>query len=315
MKIVITGASGFIGGALCAKLAKIPEVEIIAVGRSKVSNKFDQYPSIQYSSIDLATFTDKMIDCDVCIHCAGLASDTASKEDYERDNIIATRNILHAVESCHTFIYISSSSVYDFTDGLPKKEGDARLDSNISEYGRSKLLAEQEVLSSKIPSKYILRPRAVYGKGDRVLMPRILAMIRDDRMFIPNVKGVKTSLTSIHLIEDIVTYIIHKQQAGCHVYNIADTQTYSLWDVLSAAGKVYKKDNLTIVAIPKLIVYLAMYLSKIVKTKVVLSRQAIHYLFQNSTLDISKATRDFSLPTNYYFYDLLETYFSDRDTE
>jgi 2-alkyl-3-oxoalkanoate reductase len=310
MKIVITGASGFIGGALCTKLAQVPIVEIIAIGRSRASVDFDHYPNIEYRSIDLATFIDKL-DCDVCIHCAGLASDTAGKKDYERDNVIATMNILRAVESCHTFIFISSSSVYDFADGLSKKEVDARLDSNISEYGRSKLLAEQEVLSSRIPSKYILRPRAVYGKGDRVLMPRILAMIRENKMYIPNVKGVKTSLTSIHLIEDVVSDIIYHHQLGDHIYNIADGYSYSLWDVLNAVGKAYRKDSLKILSVPKLFAYLAMYFSKIITTKMVLTKQSFNYLFQNSTLDTTMFNKDFKMSRDYYFYDLLSSIITD----
>jgi nucleoside-diphosphate-sugar epimerase len=150
MKILVTGASGFIGGNLVELLAADERNDIVATGRS-FTNKFDPYPNVAYFQQDLSVAVPDQ-SCDVCIHCAGLADDRSSIEQFITHNVKATENLLHAVRHCKVMIFISSASVYDFADGKVKFEEDAHMSDQISLYGQSKLLAEEAIGASGIRS-------------------------------------------------------------------------------------------------------------------------------------------------------------------
>ncbi|NJL74876.1 MAG: NAD(P)-dependent oxidoreductase [Saprospiraceae bacterium] len=231
MNILITGASGFIGGSIAQTLAGNAQHRILATGRSN-TKKFIHYPNINYFQQDLSQKMARL-SVEVCIHCAGLADDNATKEQFEQHNVLATKHLLQALMDCKVLIFISSASVYNFQDGKAKCEEDANLNKSSSLYGRSKLRAEHLVQNSGIPSIYILRPRAVYGTGDSVLLPRILKLIKGNKMIIPSRLGAQSSLTHIQNLCEVVTKAIAQSKSGVHVFNIADPKIYHLKTVFS----------------------------------------------------------------------------------
>jgi len=94
-----------------------------------------------------------------------------------------TKNLLKAAKSkkVKKFIFISSPSVYfRFKHQLDLKESDI-LPKPINIYSSSKREAEKLVQSSGIPY-VILRPRALIGRGDKVIIPRILRAHREGRL-------------------------------------------------------------------------------------------------------------------------------------
>src|SRR5690606_15645227 len=109
-------------------------------------------------------------DADVCIHTAALPSDTDTYKSLIISNVEGTLNVVDAARKCRSFVYISSSSVYEFGQ-WPVSEDEASLQSSLSDYGETKLLAE-EIVDLDIPEhqkRLILRPRAIYGKGEQLL--------------------------------------------------------------------------------------------------------------------------------------------------
>src|SRR6218665_2924874 len=109
MNILVTGASGFIGGYVVVQLAKNPSYSIIATGRSYTS-AFSAYSNVKYVQADLTQHFPN-ISCDVCIHSAGLADDKSTAKQFERNNVEATNRLLISLNGCKTFIHISSSSI------------------------------------------------------------------------------------------------------------------------------------------------------------------------------------------------------------
>ena len=301
MKIVVTGASGFIGGEIVEFLSNNRHNQIIAIGRSFVS-RFQNIANIEYVQTDL-TRHPLAIDCDVCIHCAGLADDSASEREFFLHNVYATQQLLSSLKNCQTFIFISSSSVYDFSDGRIKKETDLSSEDKLSYYGKSKLLAEKLISQSDITSVNILRPRAVYGNNDRVLMPRILRLLKGNTFILPGKLNVMTNLTHINNLIEAVDAVITQQAKGNNIYNIADKKVYHLRSIFKAIGKRKKGDSVFFFEVPLHALRFFASVNRILGMKLIpVTKQALEYMSQNSVMDCSKSVDDLGLKYSYDFF-------------
>ena len=170
MKLLITGASGFVGGRFLQRFRDTPGLELLGIGRRPLVDP-------AYRSIDLSRPFALDFRPDVVIHAAALSSPFAPRREYLRHNVEATR---HVIDWCRAnglpkLVYISSSSVhYQPHDQLGIREDDAIGPRFANTYAETK--AAGEVLVRDYPGAWtILRPRAVFGPGDTVLFPRLLA--------------------------------------------------------------------------------------------------------------------------------------------
>jgi nucleoside-diphosphate-sugar epimerase len=299
MKILVTGASGFIGGYVAKELAKLSGYQIIATGRS-ATDRFKDLQTIGYQKLDLTGELPELF-CDVCIHSAGLADDRSTHQQLEQANVLATSNLIQALKNCKCIVYISSASVYDFTDGKRKSEEDASLTNNISNYGRSKLMGEEVVRQSGISSIYILRPRAVYGPGDRVLMPRILMLIRKRRTVLTGPVQSISSMTHVHNLFEAIKKGIVLTKPGIHTYNIIDKYTYRLKDVFGEISYM-KYGHRNFFHVPMPVVNAIMTTTKLLGIKSVLTRQSVNYLNQDSVLRIDKAIQELGYAPELNFF-------------
>jgi nucleoside-diphosphate-sugar epimerase len=303
MKILVTGASGFIGSTIVESLAADQTNDVWATGRS-FTPKFDHFENVTYFQQDLSEDLPELV-FDVCIHSAGLADDKATREQFYKHNVKATENLLRALRGCKTFIFISSASVYDYADGKIKYEEDAHLDNDLSLYGHSKLLAEGLVRASGISSVYILRPRAVYGRGDRVLLPRILGLIRGGTMILPaNISG-KASMTHVQNLTEVVQKCIRQSAAGIHVFNVADKRVYNLTEIFGAILQ-RKFGNKRFIYIPgpvvAFFVFLGYYLGGVGR----LSKQSLKYITEDSVIGVDKVEELIGYEAQYDFFSSVE---------
>ena len=154
--VLVTGAAGFIGGHLAARLAKAGHI-VRAVDcltpYYDVSLKREAFDRLRdlgciISSDDLRTcdITALLQDVDVVFHQAGQPGVRASWdlfESYVGHNIVATQRLLEAVagSSVRRLVFASSSSIYGNAEAYPTSEDD--LPRPISPYGVTKLAAER----------------------------------------------------------------------------------------------------------------------------------------------------------------------------
>jgi len=178
MKILVTGAGGFIGGVLATRLKSLGH-DIITLQRG-------DYPALETAGIetirgdltDLATVQRAANGCDVVFHVAALAAVWGPAIDFHRTNVIGTRNVIQAcrLEGVTRLIYTSSPSVvFDGHDQEGIDEKTPYPDKFLAHYPRTKAMAEREVLAANDTqlSTVALRPHLVWGPGDRHLIPRI----------------------------------------------------------------------------------------------------------------------------------------------
>ena len=174
-KILITGASGFIGSFLAENAISIG-LETYAGIRKTSSTKYLQQKEVNFSYInfeDLDGLTCLLAEekFDYIIHNAGITK-SPSSETYDRVNAYYLKVFIDAIRSSghipEKFVFMSSLAAYgpaEFT-----QEEIVRENSNpspVTNYGRSKLKAEVFLKSIQDIPYNIIRPTAVYGPREK----------------------------------------------------------------------------------------------------------------------------------------------------
>lgn len=286
MKIFITGVTGFVGGALANHFCRLG-YKVAGIGR-KPSLPFHICTDCAYRQADI-TKPLEVIDADIIIHAAGLASDTASFGEVYTVNAVGTQNVLRAAKYAGHFIQISSSSVYEFS-AHAMKENEAGVNyERLSAYGKSKFLAEKEITNNRgIPKKTILRPRAIYGKYDQVLLPRLIKLVRGNKLFLPQNLSKKISLTHINNLIQAVELCLGRQNDSLATFNVADAETYDLRQILTTLLPLAAGRPLKIITIPEWVFTLFLAVNDSLKINPALNRFAALSLTDTAVLNIDR---------------------------
>ena len=175
-KILITGASGFIGGFLTEEALK-RNYKVYAGVRNSSKRTYLTNPDIMFFEADLSdkNLLKEMLKnhgkFDYIIHNAGITK-TCKKNDFEKVNFQYTKNLIEALTETNCvpdkFIYISSLAAYgpgDEKSLTPIKVSD--IPKPISLYGKSKLKSETFIKSLENFPFLILRPTGVYGPREK----------------------------------------------------------------------------------------------------------------------------------------------------
>lgn len=301
MRVAITGANGFVGAALCRYFHN-SGYEVIALGKN-------DHPSpnllkiAKYIQVDI-TKTMPEIDAEVCIHTAALSSDTDTYKDLILSNVEGTLNVVEAAKKCLFFIHISSSSVYQFKND-PVSEEQASIHNTLSDYGETRLLAE-DIVELEIPEnqkRLILRPKAIYGIGDRRLLPRLLSLVKGNYLLCPFKKTTQSSLTHVDNIGyAIELFLGQPNPAPLQVFNITDEKPYQLKELALECSSKVEKRNFKPLSLPKPLMDLYLFLNKKSLFANQMSKPLFNSLSKNAILDISKIKHDLKYKPSKNFH-------------
>jgi nucleoside-diphosphate-sugar epimerase len=210
MRIAVTGASGFIGSAVC-RGAEAAGWRVHGYGRRLW---------------DLAAGPlAEPSDVDVVVHTAATVSDWTVRGPSDVDLL---RNVLATFPHAR-LVHISTSSVYDPScPTVLATEDQAPVERYPTRYATEKAAAERLLAGRR--DTVILRPRAVYGPGDRTVLPRLLAAVRGGTLWLP---GPGTHRQSFTHIDNMVAAVLAACCAATPgVFNITDAEPVVLIDVL-----------------------------------------------------------------------------------
>ena len=243
MKILVTGATGFIGERYIRHLAETcSDVRLHFTGRQiEKGNALAALTNAHYfrgDLLDMPYLQHICKDMDVVVHCAGLSGIWGDYDLYYRANVTGTENLLRACAGTgvRRFVNLSSPSIYfDFHDRLNVTE-DFLPPRFADNYARTKYQAEVRVANAHSDQLRTLsiRPRMVLGAGDHNLFPRMIANHRAGQLMrIGEGRNIVSTTHIANLLLALDCAVFGPDSVTGDVYNITDGQPQLLWDMIS----------------------------------------------------------------------------------
>jgi len=256
-KILITGASGFIGSFLVDEGLR-KGFDVYAGVRPGSSKTYLQSEAIRFFRIDLSSpeLMERQLNSfnrsdggfDYIIHNAGTTR-AARKEDFHTVNCLYTKNLANALVAAgrlpEKFIYISSMSVYG--PGSPTSLEPIKISDEkhpISAYAKSKLCAEHYIKSIHVLNPVVLRPTAVYGPRDKDFLSYFHIIAKGIEFYI----GSGKQLLSFIYVKDLarVVFSVLSLPRPNTSYIVSDGKAYANDEMGSIIKKILNKRTLKI---------------------------------------------------------------------
>lgn len=240
MRVLVTGGGGFLGRHIVRRLLDRGD-DVVFAARS-------DYPDVQdWGAVqvrgDLAEESVAVAaarGCDAVIHVAAKAGIWGDAADYERSNVVATRNVLAACEAhaIGDLVYTSTPSVT--FDGSDHENGAPDLpyaQTFRNHYARTKARAERDVLSHDAIRAVSLRPHLVFGPGDPFLLPGVIARHREGKLARVGKGENRVDITYVENAAVAHLRALDALRSGAQVagkaYFISDGEPVVLWDFLA----------------------------------------------------------------------------------
>jgi nucleoside-diphosphate-sugar epimerase len=195
-----------------------------------------------------------LIHSDIVVHLAGKAHDlknVSEASEYYTVNTELTKKIFDSFLLSDAKVFITLSSVKAAADTLESELTENYLPNPITHYGKSKLLAEQYILSKSIPEGkrvYILRPCMIHGPGNKGNLNLLYKIVNKGFPWPLGSFENKRSFCSIDNLCFIINELINKETIPSGVYNVADDEPVATNDLIKlmaeSQGKVYYIWNL-----------------------------------------------------------------------
>lgn len=298
MRIFITGASGFVGGAIARRLS--PDHEVYAMARSANSaEKVRQNGAIPVAC-DLDSVTaEHLQSMDAVIHAAAFVEPWGSRRDFWKGNVEGTERMLAAARTAEVprFIHIGTeAALFDGTDLNNVNEHHPYPQKTPFLYSETKKEAEMRVLGANVPGIFetiSLRPRLVWGPGDTTILANLVELVDGGKFRWLDGGSARTSTCYIENIA-FATQLALGRGRGGEAYFITDGEEFAFKDFITRLLKTVGRDPGQKSISGKLARGIASIVEFVWKTlrikkKPPITRFAAAIVSRNVTLDISKA--------------------------
>lgn len=244
MKILITGSTGFVGKnwlEFCTKYSFHYTQKILS--RNQLSSEEN-------------TFSKYFRDIDAVLHFAGKAHDIKNisiPEEYYQINTELTKRLFDNFlqSDAKIFIFISSiKAIADRYDGIVTEE---ILPNPLTDYGKSKLYAENYILSKQIPTGkfiYILRPCMIHGPGNKGNLNLLYQFVQRGIPYPLAAFDNQRSFLSVENLCFVIASLLERNDIPSGVYHVADDEPLSTSEVVrmiaETIGKKQKQFSLPI---------------------------------------------------------------------
>jgi len=249
MRVVVTGASGFIGSHVARHLIAQGH-EVIATGRDAERLKAacslvspvapTRAGAVRSQPLDLSTdaLGGLLEGSAAIVHCAARASPWGDRAAFWQDNVTTTERLIEAARSSASvrrFVLLSSPSIYfAFRDQEHLTEAFTPPTRWPTPYAETKWIAECRVRSAPDLGPIILRPRAVYGPGDRAIAPRLIAAARLGLFPMPGGGNASVDVTYIdNLVSAVDLALTASREIEGRAFNITNGEPLKARELLA----------------------------------------------------------------------------------
>ena len=230
--IALTGATGFIGRSIVQKLLEAGySVRVLIRSESGASWLRELDVTLVWGDLENRSSLEQLVTgVGAVVHCAG-AVRGATAEQFDRVNVRGTHNLVEAVIKCGV------------TPRLLVLSSLAAREPTLSYYCASKKKMEEMLKQKASNLDWIaLRPPAVYGPGDKELLPLFRIMAKG---FAP-VPGVMHSRFSLVFVDDLVNVVVTWLRAehsanGIYALDDGHADGYSWHDVADAVARLCRR--------------------------------------------------------------------------
>ena len=298
MKVLVTGATGFLGGHLVEALLHHGH-QVVAMARQGSDTELLDRLRVEIRRADLGdveSLQKALLGTDIVIHLAAYYTFSGKKEMYDRVNVQGTRNLLEAMERANvrSIIYCSSTEAMGPTHDGAADENSPCLP--YYEYGRSKLRAENLVskASAKGIEHVILRPSGVYGPRnlDDVSYWFITTFAKTiaSKFIIGDGKKVLQFVHVSDVVQGFILALERFQAVKGRTFIISDSRAYSYEEIYAILAVIFGKD-------PP-VMHIPVPLAKVMVAPVQLLnwiRRRHNFIWRVSTMDTFRMDRDYSI--------------------
>ena len=207
--IYLTGSSGFIGNTVINYFGK--------------ENILQHKRGIEFN----------ISNASIVIHLAGKANDNKNltlTNEYYQVNTELTKTLYNLFLSSSAHVFIHFSSVKAVADNINGELTENHIADPSTDYGKSKLLAEQYILSKEIPvgkRVYVLRPTIIHGPGNKGNISLLYKIVSKNIPWPLGLFENKRSFCSIDNLMFIIKELINRDDIPSGIYNIADDEPLS----------------------------------------------------------------------------------------
>ena len=229
MNYLVTGARGFVGRGLLYAFEKDKKIQLFAWDRTK-------------------DFNNQLIGKSGIIHLAGRAHDligVSNPTEYYIVNTDLTKKLFNAFIDSSASNFIFFSSVKACADEVSGTFLESDIPNPKTHYGKSKLLAEEYILSKKIPQGkrvYILRPCMIYGPGNKGNLNLLYHWVKKGFPWPLGAFDNQRSFCSIENVSFVVNELLTRTDIPSGIYNLADNDTLSTNQLIKLIGQALDRD-------------------------------------------------------------------------
>jgi len=238
MRIFVTGASGFVGGAAARTLAR--EHEVLAMARSDASAAAVRSTGATPVACALgAVDPTDLGGCEAIVHAAAFVGPWGSREQFWQANVEGTTQLLDVARAAgvRRFVHIGTEAalfagqdMHEIDETYPYPATTPFL------YSETKAEAERRVLGANDPdggfTTISLRPRLVWGPGDQSVLRELVTMVRTGRFSWIDGGRAKTSTAHIDNVVHGIACALRAERGG-EAYFLTDGETWTMRSFLS----------------------------------------------------------------------------------
>jgi nucleoside-diphosphate-sugar epimerase len=243
--IFLTGASGFVGGAIAKSLVNLPQdmsqekPVLRAMSRSTQSDRAIAALGATPIRCELGAIgKEQLTGCDAVIHCAAFVKQWGTREQFWRTNVEGTQQLLTTAREAgvRRFIHIGTEAALfygqhmrDIDETYPYPKSSPFL------YSATKAVAEQHVLAANASgfTTLSIRPRFVWGPGDQTILPALTKMVAAKQFtWIDGGRAISSTTHIANLVHAVTLALTHGH--GGNAYFVTDPGTVTLREFLTA---------------------------------------------------------------------------------